>query len=212
MEARQALSYSNRRRSSRSHCCSYFLQLRTMQDQLTEAREEQRPYVSVIRFDVLDWDTGKPKEPPEFEIGKPIMVNVVFKNIGKTPAVDVFAHRHLLFGKDANRFRIEAPDAERGGNTLDPGTERVVTAASFVDTYRVESAKVNPDDFVKWDGSEPIIVFGRVTYYSTTGILYCTPYAVTFTWTKVGHWPMNWGPITRIDHTKTADFCPTGKR
>jgi hypothetical protein len=189
----------------------YYCQLQTMQDQLTEAREEQRPYISVIRFDVLDSDSGKPKDPPDFVAGKPLMVNVVFKNIGKSPAVNVLIHRHLLFGKEVNRFKVEVPDRDRQGSTLDPGPERVVTAVSVTDTYSVETGTLNPDDIVNWDGSQPIIVFGRISYLNVAGVIYCTPYAIEFT-PKINRWPMNTMNISDIDHIKIGDLCPEGKR
>jgi hypothetical protein len=79
------------------------------------------------------------------------------------------------------------------------------------DTYSIETTTVNPSDIVNWDGSQPIIVFGRFSYYNTLGAIYCTPYAIEFG-PKIKNWPMNWGTITKVDHIKLGDLCPEGKR
>jgi hypothetical protein len=93
---------------------------------------DQRPYIAITKFEIFDSATSKPRDPQDFEIGKPLTVNVDFKNIGKTPAVNIVPHYHVLFGKDVERIKIEAADNSEQGGMLDPGTQNIVTAVSLM--------------------------------------------------------------------------------
>lgn len=167
---------------------------------------DQRPYISVTDFQASDHLTRKPID--EFKIGQPLIVTVKFKNIGKTVAVDAIVHRHIIFGKYLKKFRIEPPDKEKGGDTVDAGADQVTTAISLTDTYSNESSAYNIANEVNWDGSGPIVLFGRITYKDLNGTLYCAPFLVE----KItGNWVyLNSVPGSKMRSPR--DLCPKGKQ
>jgi hypothetical protein len=181
-------------------------QARSAQKSLDTIREqfqrEQRPYISITKFEIMDSVSGKRTEPQEFKIGRPLEVNIAFKNIGKTVALNFVPHYHLLFGKEPNQIRIEESDKGKQGDTVDSGAERVVTAVSLANPYLRTDAHVNPADIVKWDGSEPITVFGRFSYEDTSGTRYCNPFIVQHVP------PSNWGHVSKIANLSPRDLCP----
>jgi len=109
-------------------------------------------------------------------IGEPMFVNISIKNFGKSPALNLVTHRHLLFGPTA-RFKGEPASDPQSGVTLQAGDTQNTTAASLKDTYANETAMLSLPEIVTWGGSEPIVVFGRISYEDSFGHKYCTPYA-----------------------------------
>jgi len=155
-----------------------------MSGQLKVMQQEQRPEIIITKFDIMDYQTGKPSE--EFEVGKPLEVNVRFKNVGRTSASVLHIHNHLIFGVNGIAQLRSEPDREdTPGNILGPSSEGTVTAISLVDTYSRETIALDAAQVTNWDGTEPVIVFGRVVYKDSEGKRYCTPF-----FTK--HIPHNW--------------------
>lgn len=146
-----------------------------MSGQLKVMQQQQRPEIIVTKFDIADYQTSKPSE--EFEVGKPLEVNVRFKNVGRTSATMLHIHNHLLFGTNGiAQLRSEADGEDPPGNILGPDSEGTVTAVSLVDTYSRETIALDTTQVVSWDGTKPIIVFGRFVYKDSNGKLYCTPF------------------------------------
>jgi hypothetical protein len=176
-------------------------------DSLNETRKQfqldQRPYISIVGFALSDIKTRKSTPPV---IGKPLVVTISFRNTGKSQAINTLIHRHLLFGSHLNDFRIEPADTNRVGNTVDPGAKPQFTqAVSVRDTFQSESFRYDPKDIIDWDGSKPIIVFGRISYEDTFGNVYCLPYAVS---------PLESGSWLDIDNWGghgIRELCPIGK-
>lgn len=169
-------------------------------------QEEQRPRLVITKLEIMDLlGSRKAKEKQEFEVGEPMAVNVDFKNIGKTTAYHFIPHYHLLFGRDVNRIKSEPMDLDRGGGTIDAGEEATVTAVSLRNTYTRESPSINRSDLINWDGSEPIIVFGRFVYTDEAGVLYCRPYIFQY---LAG----NWGVLSNFGDVTVEELCPSGKQ
>jgi hypothetical protein len=169
-----------------------------------EFQEDQRPYVGITKTILIDPTTDSILPVPIK--GKPLIINVFFKNIGKSPALNVRTHRHLLFGNSVSQIRGESPDKSKNGTILESGIENLMTAISVKDTYSIESVEIKSSDFASWDGSEPIIIFGRITYEDKFGTFYCRPYAQQLLTTG------SWFNVSTIGgHDIGKMFCPTGK-
>lgn len=180
---------------------------RTLNAIQEQFRLDQRPYISIIKFEIMDSIVdGKPKANQAFEAGKPLIVNLNLKNVGKSSAINTIFHYHVIFG-NFDKFRIEPTDKGKNGLVLDPGAERTVTAISVKDPYSREVAWVSADDIVNWDGSNPVMLFGRFSYEDTTGHFYCTPYTLTYL-PDNPNWAYSSGmKIGGIDYL-VSDLCP----
>jgi hypothetical protein len=137
---------------------------------------DQRPYVSVVDDpEMIDLYTKQPIQPI---IGKPIVVDIRYKNIGKSVALNVLAYRHLLFGPQPGDIRADAIQADSArAVTLDPSAKNLTSAVSIKDSFTNQSIVVDPSELVMWDGSE-IVLFGRISYQDIFGNSYCTPFAM----------------------------------
>jgi hypothetical protein len=166
-------------------------------------QQDQRPMIAITNVVFIDMMTGK--DIPAPLIGKPIGITIYFKNIGKSQALKVVTHRHLLFGDKVSDIRPEPPDKNSYGGVLESGSQEYMTAVSVRDTYSVESVNVNPAEVVNWDGSEPIIIFGRITYRDSSGNLYCRPYVEHRL--PSGDWLI----VESIRGKNISVLCPTGK-
>jgi hypothetical protein len=168
---------------------------------------DQRPYVAALVFQLVDFKSGKQIVYPVK--GKPIAVNILIKNLGKSPAFFTVLHRHILFGTDAaSEMKIEPPDKVRHGITTNIGEENYTTAVSVKDTYAAEVAWTPSNQIVNWDGSMPIVVFGRMSYQDGFGNSYCTPYVVEFlsggSWVRM----QDFRPPVRFQ--RLEELCPEG--
>jgi len=85
--------------------------------------------------------------------------------------------------------------------TLDPGQDGDVTAISIKDTYSRETPLFEPSQVINWDGSNPIFVFGRITYQDTAGQKYCTPFLMHYL-------PGNWAYTLKLHDLSVGDLCP----
>jgi len=149
--------------------------------------QDQRPYISITKYEIMDPISGHRKEPQIFEVGKGIHVNVEFKNVGKTVAVNMIPHYHLVFGKGViDQIKTEPKDVGAQGASVDPGGEGSVTAISLNDTFSRETVAFNSADVMPWDGSMPVIIFGRISYQDISGTFYCNPILVQYT--DRGNW------------------------
>jgi hypothetical protein len=164
-------------------------------------REVQRPYAIVQSF-----ASNFP------ELGKPIFVDIHFKNDGMSPAVDGLIFRHVVFGKDAESTSLRKDNcADRtrfgGGNVWGQGEPYLAGAASTIDPFFVFTINLTaappPDKMKNWDGAEPIIVFGTVCYddrfHSRT---YYTEFAARYhrTETQPGQFRPQWINIPGRNH------------
>jgi hypothetical protein len=133
---------------------------------------DQRPFVTVVCCKTSDISGNN--IPPT--IGKAVGANIEIHNVGKSPAFNLFTHYHFLFGSDVMKIRADAQDTIKSEGILPQGGPGIfVTALSVKNTYTVDTNKLNPSELVEWDGAQPIVVFGRVTYNDTFGNSYCTP-------------------------------------
>jgi len=165
-------------------------------------KAEQRPRIVIGAFKIADTVTRL----YELNQGHPFFVEIPYQNIGRSTAYHVYHHRHVLFGNQYSRLKIEPPDTTRTNERLDPGVPVVTDAVSVQDTYKVESMYVAPDSFRPWDGTNPIVVFGRITYEDSDGTLYCTPFGAAYlndqTFSVLSDFPPQ-----RIS---VSDLCPSG--
>jgi hypothetical protein len=168
---------------------------------------DQRPYIALLDLGIVDVNGN----PTKFTIGEPIFVNIPYKNVGKSPAFNMVIHRHLLFGSQATKFKIEPPDSDDTfamGRVLEPTSGEHVTAISVEDTFANES--LNIIGVKNWDGSKPIDVFGRISYKDSFGTLYCTPYF--YQYLPSGAWEkISFSTLSDTGTIAPADLCPTGK-
>lgn len=187
-------------------------QASALQDEVTAIRQnfikDERPHIAVVKYEMTDIETGKSILVPV--VGKPVLVNIIFKNVGKSPALNLLIHRHLLFDSHIGSFRTEPIDKGTSGTALDFEQTASVTAVSIRDTFANESPEIAESEIINWDNSR-IFVFGRASYRDSFGNSYCTPYMTTF----LGHG--SWATISGLDSKKlphsykTADLCPVGK-
>lgn len=139
--------------------------------------------------------------------GHPFFVEIGYENKGASTALHVYTHRHVLFGDQYKLLKIEGPDAEESADRLDPGVPPHVTdAVSVQDTYKVESIYVDPNSLRPWDGTMPIVVFGRITYEDKFGTRYCTPFGAAYlnaqTFSGLSAFPPQ--------KISISDLCPAG--
>ena len=114
-------------------------------------------------------------------VGHPFAVNISLQNVGKSTAYHVYIHRHVVYGKQYALVKVEPPDTTKIDQAIAPDSPPVITTAvSVKDTYKVESLYVAPDSFLAWDGTKPIVVFGRITYEDDAGTVYCTPFGAVY--------------------------------
>jgi hypothetical protein len=167
-------------------------------------QQEQRPYIAITNVVLSDFITGK--DIPTPVIGKPLAITIYFKNIGKSQALNLITHRHLLFGAKASEIRVEPPDINSSnGGMLESGIQSITTAVSVKDTFSVESITVNPSEIVNWDGSEPILVFGRISYIDSSGNFYCRPYVERLLQNG------NWLIVESTGGRNIRTLCPKGQ-
>ena len=166
---------------------------------------ERRPSITAGSYTIFDTVTEKATPPV---VGHPFGVTITLKNVGKSTALHMYIHRHVLFGKQYALIKAEPPDTARPNQSLDANSDPVYTTAlSVVDTYAAESTYFPPSSILPWDGTLPIVVFGRVTYEDASGkTLYCTPFG--------GAWLNNetWSNLSDFPPTKLSldDLCPPG--
>jgi hypothetical protein len=77
---------------------------------------DQRPHVAMAGIGIMDFQTHKPAWLPT--IGKPVAVTIGFKNVGKSPALKLVVHRHILFDSNMSSFKIEPMDETISGDAL----------------------------------------------------------------------------------------------
>lgn len=123
----------------------------------TQFQMDQRPYVIVLGMSTVNFKLQKARPATK---GQPLVVNIVMKNVGKSPALNVIIHRHLVYGNDQleQLFRPEPLDMTKSQDVIAQGEVDTTTAMSVKDTFAIETADVPAPDIVNWDGGEPIIV------------------------------------------------------
>ncbi|HEY2472220.1 MAG TPA: hypothetical protein VGI45_30815 [Terracidiphilus sp.] len=163
---------------------------------------DQRPRIVIGDFKIGDTVTQR----YELSRGHPFFVEIPYQNEGRSTAYHVYVHRHVLFGTQYSRLKIEPPDTAETNDRLDPGPQRVTDAVSVQDTYKVESLYVAPDSFLPWDGTTPIVVFGRITYRDKSGNLYCTPFGASYLNDQTFGILSDFPP----QNISVADLCPRG--
>ncbi|MGA2694785.1 MAG: hypothetical protein ABSE92_01915 [Terriglobales bacterium] len=173
----------------------------SLEETKREFRLDQRPRIAILNVEMVK--DGKSSEDAKPIVGQVLQVNVPYQNVGKTAAYNVVTHRHLLFGKQLGEFsKAEPADSEHRisiGDTLEPTHPEMMTAFSSEDTIEEESVFAKRPKV--WDGTGPIVVFGRITYKDNYGTLYCTP----FEFQRIASG--NWGIIESDDK-----LCPVGIR
>ncbi len=147
--------------------------------------------------------------------GKPLGVALSLRNTGKSVARHGSTITHLVFGETQYReIRADPLDETNKGDLLSPGAPpTAVVAVTLKDTYNRKYwylSEFQRDDFLDWDGSLPIVVFGRTVYEDAFGNRYCTP----FVWSYVGQ--NSWARGSALYYRNhllvgdIQDFCPAG--
>jgi hypothetical protein len=163
---------------------------------------DQRPHIAVAILGMTYLKTSKPMAIPI--AGQPITINLGLKNIGKSPALNVVVHRHILFDSNLSTFKIEPADTTTNGDAIEAGEVTTTTAVSMKDTFANETMRISGKELLNWEKGG-VFVFGRVSYQDSFGNRYCTPYIRNL----VG--PKTWAPIARLYDHRPADLCPEGK-
>jgi hypothetical protein len=162
---------------------------------------DQRPYITIAAVNSVDLETGKEAEPIK---EKPVAVNLKIVNIGKSVALNVITHRHIAFGSSVGKIAPEpVEDKAVSYEAIGPNIPTMTTAISLKDTFANEGLEFNPADVIVWDGSDPIIVFGRSTYSDSFGNAYCTPFMFR-------HITGNWAILSGFGKHAVTDLCPAG--
>jgi hypothetical protein len=147
----------------------------------TQLQEEERPYI-VLEKNAADKDSNitalSNTDPYPPTKGKPIEVNLHFRNIGKSPALNVVVHRHVLMGYSIKYRNIEPID-KHSDLILMANEPMWVTAVSVKNTWAIETIIIPRNDYTTRDGKQEFIVFVRVTYEDRYGNKYCTSFAKT---------------------------------
>lgn len=146
------------------------------QDAVRLSREQfvlsDRPYIQIVNLHIAS-DTDKVRPV----VGEPVYAGVEFNNLGKSPALNVLVHRHLVVGERYDLVRKVDPDISREGDTVFPGGRGFNTTAPLVkDTFSVENFGFPKEQLIRWNGEYPLVVFGRVTYSDRIGNKYCFAY------------------------------------
>jgi hypothetical protein len=167
----------------------------------------ERPLMVVTCCEVGDLVGGA--IPPT--IGKTFGVNIKINNTGKSPAYHYNVHAHLLWGEDVEKIRTDGVDQEQAQAMLPPGGPGIfVTAITAKDTYHFDPGRYTSDEVTTWNGDQPLIVFGRVTYDDTLGGHYCTQF--THLWLHDQVWANTVESV--LKNTKTSallhipNMCP----
>jgi hypothetical protein len=108
---------------------------------------EQRPYlaIKVMKFG----DINSPSEDIGFPVkDRPLIINMSFQNVGKSPALNMITHRHLIFSAEHIRDIKGEPADKRIGGTIVQGELFTTTAVSIKDTYANETAKLSSDEIM----------------------------------------------------------------
>jgi hypothetical protein len=170
---------------------------------------DQRPHVAIIAMTTIDVLTGG-KGNGEPEVGKPTGATILFKNVGKSTALNVIIHKHMLLKDTLDQLGPEPPDQGKEGITLEAESTQLTTAISMKHPMEHEPI-YSPSNYLVWDGTWPIVVFGRISYNDTFGALYCTPFLAHRD--SSGNLWVQDTTFTRADKTvmKTSDLCPVGK-
>lgn len=169
-------------------------------------QKDQRPYVAIVGCQMLAFKT---KTAGIATHGEPLMVSVEFKNVGKSPALNLRFHRHVIFGQAIfDQLRPDPIDSKKTDDTFDQGETSFTTAISLKDTFSNDTADVRDDEMLTWNGAEPVIAFGRFTYEDDFGHSYCTPFARRLLN------PTTWENITFLEQKssgfafRVANLCP----
>jgi hypothetical protein len=138
------------------------------------------------------------------------VASVTFNNVGKSQALNTIIHCHLLFGDKISNYKIEHADTGRiGATVVQLQDNQFATAVSIQDTYTREGVGLDPSAVIKWDGSMPIVLFGRISYQDIYGTIYCLPYSVIYIPSGSSG---TWGESSAVNGIPTQKLCPTGKR
>jgi hypothetical protein len=122
-------------------------------------------------------------------VGKPLEINLVFKNIGKSNALNVAPSRFVFTGPNADKEMMVPREPYYGGQVVPSQVERLTTAKLVKDERNYGTSALGQDP-LPWDGSLPIIVFGNVYYRDAFGGTYCTVFGWRYlgTTTEAGGW------------------------
>jgi len=177
--------------------------LRATRDQF---QTDQRPHISIIGYEIGDAKTKK-KAPV---IGHPLFITVFYKNVGKSVALNVIYHRHLVLEEDIPKIKVEPVDTRTSGEALDVNSPGYVSAVSIKDTYANHSIVIPESSFIPWNGLYPVVIFGRISYEDSFGNKYCTPISEAY---MPGPTLVNLNDFgatnTSVKHA--SDLCPSGK-
>jgi hypothetical protein len=192
-------------------------QLGLLQNQVVSAQEsvrtiqkqfqlQQRPIIAITTLQLISIDG---KAIPQPVRGQPVAVNIFFKNVGLSVALNVHPHYHMLFASESSKIKIEPLKKNDWlGDDIPPTPPNTqgsfATAISTKDTFSREDVKFNESDLVGWDGT-PVVVFGKILYRDQFGNRYCLPYMSQLLPTGT------WAAMINLEHVSTKDLCPKGE-
>ena len=180
----------------------------TLNTMKAQFQMDQRPEISIVSLWLV---SSQDKRIPQPIARKPVIVTIQIKNVGKSPALRIVLHRHVVF--DLGAIRFEAPDTSEGDMTLEQGMDNITTAVSMVDTYKYESIVFPTSEQLRWDGKSGIFVFGRISYEDRLGERYCLPFLAApaiggggnIDWARIGTFKQ------QGRERRTTEFCPSEK-
>jgi len=145
------------------------------------------------------------------EVGHPLGVNITYINVGKSVALRFNANVHLVFGAANNDIHADQMTNRPSYSDLGPGVQNYASAVARKDTYAGENVPMKPGDMINWDGTDPVIAFGELTYYDRFGNFYCTPFADAHMSNRpVDIWSVLGDSAAPSEHKKhiVGDLCP----
>jgi hypothetical protein len=156
-------------------------QMKTGRDNLALLRSQfardERPYVVV-------WDSphfvdiATQNQIDEPVAGRPLAVNIRYKNIGKSPALNVRATRFIYVGDPAfAEFAAPRTIPPTSNQTVFPEDPRLMTAIYRTDQKTNTGSSYDSANLIRWEGETPIAIFGNIYYEDAFGNKYCTEYA-----------------------------------
>jgi hypothetical protein len=164
-------------------------------------KAEHHSHISITKLTLEELKSHAPI--PDFKVGDPLAVDITFKNTGSEQAVNFIPRYHIVFGSAVSQIHADPSDKGSQGSPVDAGQEATVTPVSLIDAYSRPDAHLDPATVLSWNGSQPIILFGRFYYEDSDGESYCDPFMYQYVP------PNNWGRMGKTDSGfKEKELCP----
>ena len=149
-----------------------FITQESVREQRRQFHLDQRPYIKIDTLWFSDFETHQKIEEPV--IGKVMVVNIPYRNIGKSVASALTIERMINFGPAFTKLKQRDQTVPHGHDFVMPTDEGLTSAMSRKDYY-TQSAFLPDNMQLPWDGSQPVILLAHFHYKDSFGGFYCTP-------------------------------------